>query len=275
MNVLKRVLKFLLWILVLLFIVYVALIIFIRPSNDRDWSVDQAILPNVSKNGDLITIKNVRNFTYRTTSDYTPGYYDHIYDVSKLNKAYFMVEPFSGNSGAAHTFISFEFENRDRVVISVEIRKEKKEKFSALKGLLRQYELMYVIADEADVLKLRTNYRKDKVYLYPIMTSKEKIQALFNSMLDRAIELQNNPEFYNTITSTCTTNIVSHVNEITEEKISLDMRILLPANSDELAYERGFIDNSIPLEELRTKYYITDKAQKCDPKEDFGECVRR
>ncbi len=264
------------------------LIIVVRPSNNRNWNIDQKILPEITRDGNEVTIKKVRNFSYTTTSDFTPAYYDDTYDISKLKSAYFVVEPFSGNFNAAHTFVTFEFDESNRITgntkskflsVSVEIRKEKGESFSAVKGLLRQYELMIVIADEADVIKLRTNYRKDKVYLYPIIAPREKIVKLFNGMLERAKQLQKHPEFYNTLTNTCTTNIVDQVNAIASEdkKIPFDFRVLMPANSDALAQQMGFIDNSLSLEQVREKYYITEKALACPEAEgiDFSLCIRQ
>ncbi|HYC34725.1 MAG TPA: DUF4105 domain-containing protein, partial [Candidatus Paceibacterota bacterium] len=129
-------------IILILAFVYLLFFLFTKPSNNRDWSTDQAVLPEVQINDNLVSVKNVRNFSYKTTTDYTPGYYDSAFDVSRIKKAYYFVEPFQGQSeGVAHTFLSFEFEGGQFVAVSVEIRKEKGETFSALKGLFRQYEL--------------------------------------------------------------------------------------------------------------------------------------
>lgn len=235
----------------------------IRPSNDRDWNLDQQVLPEISISGDEVSIKNIRNFTYRSPSDYTPGYYDKTFNISKLKNVYYMVEPFSGHgAGAAHTLVSFEFEGDNFVAISVEIRKEIGESFSPIKGLLRQYELMYVIGDERDLIKLRSNYRKDKVYLYPMAGSIEKKQALFLDMVTRAKELQQNPEFYNTLFSTCTTNLVAHLNKISPNRVPFSYKVLMPAYSDELAYDLGLIDTDLSFEETRQKYLINDRAEK-------------
>lgn len=179
-----------------------------------------------------------------------------------MKKVYFVVEPFSGYVGAAHTFLSFEFEDNVFVSISVEIRKEKGESFSALKGLLRQYELMYVIADERDVVKLRSNYRKDNVYVYPVKADLEKSKKLFLSMIEKTNKLAMYPEFYNTLTNTCTTNIVSHVNEITSGRVPLNLSILFPANSDQFAYDLGLIDTDLSFEKAREKFLINEKALK-------------
>jgi len=254
------------WFLYLLLgsvLAYAAFSLIVRPSLVRDWTLDQQVLATATISGSEVAIKNIRNINYRTTSDYDVRYYDKTFDLNKLESVWYMVEPFSGSaSGAAHTLLSFGFGGNDYVSISVEIRKEKGESFSAVNGLLRQYELVYVIADERDVIKLRSNYRKDQVFLYPVKTTKENMRKLFVSMLTRANSLATKPEFYNTLVSTCTTNIVSHVNEMVPGRIPFSFRVLLPANSDELAQEIGLIDGSIPLAQLREKYRINERAEK-------------
>lgn len=243
------------------------------PSNESNWATDQKILPTSVIKGDEISIRDIRNFSYRSTTDYTPAYYDKTFKLSELESVDFIVEPFD-NLGAAHTFLSFGFASGDYVAISVEIRKEVGESFSVVKGLLNEYELTYVIADERDVIKLRTNYRKDNVYLYPVKTSKEKMQKLFVDMVNRSNKLNAEPEFYNTLTNTCTTNIVDHVNSISANKIPYDWRFLLPEYADELAYEIGLIDNSVSLAELRQKHQINALAEQYADSEDFSKKIR-
>jgi hypothetical protein len=244
------------------------------PSNDRDWSNDQDLLPYASFNDNTVDVFNIRNFTYTATDVYEIQYYDKTYDIDELSSVDYIVEPFSG-IGAAHTFVSFGFENGDYVALSVEIRKEIGETFSPLKGILRNYELMYVIADERDVIKLRTNYRKDDVYLYPVETSKENMKKMFIDMLTRANKLKDEPEFYNTLTNTCTTNIASHINNISPSRIPWDIRLLLPKNSDELAYELGLISNDVPLTELRKKHKINALAEIYSDDPDFSHLIRK
>ncbi len=272
----KKTIKIIISIVVFLLLIHVVMVIFIRPSLSRNWTEDQKILARTEFKEDEVSITNIRNISYHTTSDYEVGYYDKTFDLNKLESVWFMVEPFSGHGfGAAHTLLSFGFEDGDYVAISVEIRKEIGESFSALKGLFRQYELVYVVADEQDVIKLRSNYRKDKVFLYPVITSKENIRKLFVSMLTRANKLSTEPEFYNTFTNTCTTNIVSHVNEITKDRIPFSYKVLMPAYSDELAQKLGIIDNNITLEELRAKYLINESAEKYSDDPNWSNLIRK
>lgn len=245
------------------------------PSNDRDWNEDQKILPSAEVQGDKVMIRNIRNFSYASTTSYTAHYYDKTFDLNEMKKVWYVVEPFSGIPGSAHTFLSFEFERNQFVSISVEIRKEKGEAYHPFKGLFNNYELMYVIADESDVIKLRSNYRKDLVYVYPIKTTSEKARALFLDMVSRANTLKDHPEFYNTVTNTCTTNIVHHVNTITPHKVPFfNLRILLPANSDKLAYGLGLIDTDLSFEKARERFLINDRAMKYANDPDFSVKIR-
>jgi len=247
----------------------------IRPSHNRNWTLDQAVLPEAEIDGNLVHIKNIRNFTYRSTSDYTPGYYDKTFDLTKLERVYYIVEPFSDFKGAAHTFVSFEFEGPEFVAVSTEIRKEQGESFSALKGLFKRYELMYVIADERDAVKLRSNYRKDDVFIYPIKTTKERMQTMFLSLMERTNGLKEKPEFYNTLTNTCTTNIVSHVNTVVPGRVPFDPRILFPGYSDEFAYELGLFDTDLSFEEARQKFRINELAEEYADSPDFSQKIRQ
>jgi hypothetical protein len=240
---------------------YGAFVLLTRPSNHRDWAPDQAVLAHADIRGPLVTIRNIRNFRYQTTDRYTPGWYDKTFDLRELDSAWFFVEPF-GKGGAAHTFVSFGFRDRDFVAISVEIRKEKGESFSPLKGLLRRYEIMYVIGDERDLVVLRTNYRNDPVHLYRIQATPERMRAMFLAMVQRANRLHDEPEFYNTLTNTCTTNLVRHVNQITPKRIPLRASVLLPATSDRLAYDLGLIAGDLPFEETRRRALINPAARR-------------
>lgn len=250
-----------------------AMCVVVQPSVKRDWTVDQARLPVAQFAGDLVTIRNIRNFTYRGESDFTPGWYDRTFDLRKLESAWFVVEPF-GKGGAAHTFVSFGFGGNDFVAISVEIRKEQGESFSPLKGLMRQYELMYVVGDERDLIKLRTNHRRDVVYLYPVETTREKMRKMFTAMLVRSNKLANEPEFYNTAINTCTTNLVRHVNEIAEDRVPFSIATLLPANSDRLAYDLGLIRTDLPFEQARRAFQINALAAKYADDPQFSLRIR-
>jgi hypothetical protein len=244
-------------------------------SLERDWTLDQKILADVAFHSDgTASIRNVRNIDYRSTSDYTPQYYDAIYDPKEIIRAWLLVEPF-GSFGAAHTMLSFEFSDGRFLAISAEIRKEVGESFSPVKGLLRNYELVYVIADERDVVRLRTNYRKDTVRLYPVRADITKVQDVFRDMLLRSQKLTREPEMYHTLVNNCTTNIARHARAFSDRPIPWwDHRYLFPATVDELAYELGMIDTDLSLEEARIRFDITTRGQANDANPNFSRAIR-
>ncbi len=243
------------------------------PSNDRNWTPDQALLPEITFEGDMVTIANIRNATYKSTKDYEVNYYTKTFDLRELNSVDFIIEPLAERA-LAHTFVSFGFTDGSHVAISVEIRKELGETFSPYKGMLDAYELMYVIVDERDTIGLRAIHRGHPVYLYPAAVDTVKMRPFFESMLRRAAALREHPEFYNTFSSTCTTNIARHVNEITPGRIPWDLRLLLPLEADKLAYELRLIDTSLDFSELRTTHYISDLVQAHINDPDFSQKIR-
>ncbi len=256
-------------------IAYLLLSISTTPSNEREWNPDQALLPYAEFKGDTVTVHNIRNFTYASTTSYIPHYYDGQFNLGDIQRVWYVVEPFSGFPGSAHTFLSFEFKGGQFIAISVEIRKEKGESFSAIKGLLSRYEIMYVVADERDVIKLRSNYRKDMVYLYPGKASPEKVRELFVSMLKRTNALQERPEFYNAIFNTCTTNIVRHINSIAPGRVPLfSLHVFLPKNSDRLAYTLGLIETDLSFNQARERYLINTRALKYADDPNFSVKIR-
>tara|TARA_Y100000310_G_scaffold153901_1_gene153458 strand:- start:22601 stop:23428 length:828 start_codon:yes stop_codon:yes gene_type:complete len=248
------------------------------PTNHRNWTNDQKVLSYAEIEDDLVHMKNIRNNVYRSTEDYDVHYYDKTFDIDELETIDFMVEPFAQWEGAAHTFLTFGFgpeESREYVVISVEIRKEIGEHFSTWKGMLKQYELQYVFGDERDLIKLRTNYRKDNVYLLPIKGDNEKFKLVFMDMVKRTNKLKEDPEFYNTLTSSCTTNIVDHVNKISPKRIpTWDFRIIAPGYSGKLAHEVGLIDTEFSWENAKQYYKINSRAEQYGDSEDFSKRIR-
>jgi hypothetical protein len=185
----------------------------------------------------------------------------------------YIVEPLS-SIGVAHTLLSFGLADGRHIALSVEIRKEVGEKFSPLRGLLREYELMYVVMDERDALSLRAIHRQNPVYLYPTTATPAMAEALLISMLDRMNSLAKNPEFYNTITSTCTTNIMAHLEELGTASIPFDYRILLPKESDTLAYESGFLAIPESPQSIREQYNISERVTTAIDAPDFSAAIR-
>ncbi len=245
-----------------------------RPSANRDWAADQKVMPAVTMRGNLVEIRGVRNFRYRSASEFEPVYETRTYDLAKLDSVWFIVERFGEKRGLAHTFLSFGFGD-EYVAISVEIRKRRGAVYSPLKGLFRQYELMYVIGDERDLIGLRTNHRRDVTYLYPVRATPEAIRRVFTDMVRRAGALGRRAEVSNTLTNSCTTNIVRHVNSISKRRIPFSMRLVLPAYADSLALEIGLIDSDLPLAEARQTHRIDTIAQEAGIGAGFSHLIRR
>ena len=254
---------------------YLALIVVLRPSNERDWSPDQARLATALIVGPAIEIRNVRNAHYRSTHDYEVHWEDRRYDLRQLESVWFVVEPFSTWRGPAHTLVSFGFAGGEFIAISVEIRRQRDESFSPLRGVLRQYEIAYVIGDERDLIGLRANHRKDEVFLYPVQTSPESMRALFVAMLQRANALAAKPEFYNTLTNSCTSNIVDHIELLAPGRIPFSFKTLLPAYSDDLAFDLSLIATDLSREDYRAAHKINDLALQYASSPEFSKRIRR
>jgi hypothetical protein len=247
----------------------------IRPSNDRDWQTDVAVLPYATIDGDLVTMHNIRNFDYRSETDFTPAYYDKTFDLRQLDSGDILASYWMGPE-IAHVFLSFGFAGRDYVTVSIETRKERAEEYSTLKGFFRQYELFYVVADERDVIRLRTNYRKDPpedVYLYRAHVPVENVRRIFMDYVRKINALKERPEFYNTLTTNCTTNILMHT-RVNPGHPPLNWKVLLSGYAPAYAYEQGKLDTSLPFEELKKRSRINDAARAADHAPDFSQQIR-
>ena len=246
----------------------------IEPSNYRDWHNDVALLPSAEIKGDLITLRNIRNFRYRNETDYTPNWYDKTVDLRKLVSLDLITVYWMGDA-IAHTILSFNFDGT-YVAVSIEVRKEKGESFSAIAGFFRRYELMYIVGDERDLIGLRTNYRNptEDVYLYRVNAPISAIQDLFLRYVAKINELNQRPEFYNSATTNCTTNIVTHV-EAVKHNVRFSWKMLLSGYFAELFYERGALDQSLPFEELRRISLINQRARAADGSDNFSTLIRQ
>ena len=276
-----RIARPLVWLLALTATCVVAWLLLVgtkRPSNDRNWTEDGAKLPMARIAGSQVFVMNVRNFDYKTTEQWTPRWELRNYDLNQLESVWFIVEPFSSIRGPAHTFVSFGFgkgESAQYVGISVEVRKEKGEHYHPLPALFRKYELMYVVGDERDLVRLRSNYRRDSVFLYRVNTTPARARELFVSMLQRANQLREHPEFYNTLTNTCTTNIVRHVDTLVPGRVpKWSYKVLAPAYADELAYQLGLIDTTRSFAEVRRAALINPVAMAANDAPDFSVRIR-
>jgi len=244
----------------------------IPPSNNRDWQPDVAVLPRATFAGDLVTIYNIRNCDYRSETDYTCSYYDRTFDLARLKSVdLFLV--YWGSPYIAHTMLSFGFEGQGQVCFSIETRKEKGEDYSAIKGFFKQYELTYIVADERDVVRLRSNYRKEDVYLYRLKADPELMRKVFLDYLKEVNRIHDHPQWYNALTSNCTTNIRGHTAPYARNA-KFDWRIIVNGFLVKMMYERGTVNTSLPFNELKQRSYINARAQASDKALDFSRRIR-
>jgi len=242
------------------------------PSNNRNWQPDVALLPWADIQGDKVTIHNIRNCDYRSETDYTVRHYDRIFDLAGL-KSLDLALVYWGSPYIAHTMLSFGFEGGGIVCFSVETRKEVGEAYSSIKGFFRQYELTYVVADERDLIRLRTNYRGEQVYLYRLQESADLVRKIFLDYLREVNSLKERPQWYNALSDNCTTSIRSNKAPYNPDS-RLDWRIIVNGFLDEMLYERGAIDTSLPFPELKKRSLINERAKKVDKSPDFSELIR-
>ncbi len=272
-----------------------------EPTLDRKWRPDLAVLPyadierkfdspaestgselfsDTSDVSDVldnlhIEIHNIRNCRYRTEDDYDVRHYDLEFDLDEVEGVDFIIVPFKGNRLLAHTMLSFRLRDRQQFVVSVEARLEQGETYTTVSGPGKKFELMYLIADERDMIPLRTEVRHVDVHLYPGKATPGQTQRLLVDILERTNKLAREPEFYDILNNNCTTNLVDHVNKLRPGAIPFDWRVVLPGHSDSLAYELGLLDIQGPFDVAQKTSKINGIAHlyKDDPA--FSDRIRR
>ena len=244
----------------------------IPPSNTRDWQPDVATLPYAEIRGDRVTVHNVRNADYRSETDYTVRLEDRELDLSRLRSLdLFLV--YWGSPLIAHTIMSWGFDDGQYLAISIETRKEKGESYSALRGFFRQYELTFVVADERDVVRLRTNYRGEQVYVYRMDVSPADARRFLLRYLQAVNGLREHPEWYNALTENCTTAIRRIAGSDTKRSW-WSWKLFLNGHLDELAYDIGAFDRSLPFSALKAKSLVNDRAKAADADPQFSARIR-
>ncbi|MAE36248.1 MAG: hypothetical protein CL968_00670 [Euryarchaeota archaeon] len=249
----------------------------LRPSNDRSWVNDNERMATADFDGDMVTIRNVRDFNWRSTRDFDERWIDVKINLDKISKIWFVLEYFDPSKRQmAHTILSFETEDGERIACSIEVRREKGERYHPLKGLFRQYELIYVWATERDVIGVRTRCRKKSVtHLFEaVVLGPGNERRMLESYLGRTNKLSVEPEWYNTITNTCTTNIVGHVNQVYPGRVPRAISILLPGLSPKLLHRNNLVKMTGTLEETLEMSIIDERANSWDESSDFGDWIR-
>lgn len=240
------------------------------PRQYRDWKTEVAVMPRATIDGDIVTFYQVRNFEYRSENDFTPRYDTRRVDLKNL-RGVDMFLNYWGSPYMAHPIMSYDFGKDGRVCFSIETRPEKGEAYSALGGLYRQFELAYIVADERDVVGVRCNHRKgEDIYLYRLNVT--SVRESFLEYVSSVNELHENPRWYNAITNNCTTAIRQQ--RAATSRAPWDYRMLVNGLGDQMLYERGTIDTTLPFSELRALSRINERAKAAGDAPDFSEKIR-
>jgi hypothetical protein len=244
----------------------------IAPSHDRPWRPEAAVLPRAAIDGDIVRISDVRNFQYRSRNDFTPRYEDREIDLSHLTGLDFYMSYWSEGL-VGHTFLSFTFDNAPPLSISIETRPEVGEGFNPLASLFKQFELIYVVGDERDLVGVRAIHRNEAVYLYRLNTSAADARSLLLIYLKRINEIADRPEWYHLLSNNCTLNIIRYANAVGRPG-GFDIRHLFNGLMDSYLYYSGRVDTDLPFEELRRRSLINTAVREAADASDFSDRIR-
>jgi hypothetical protein len=243
----------------------------LRPRMDRDWRPDVAVLAYATRDGDQLTVHNVRNLDYRSATDFTPRYETRTYDLANLRVLDLFID-YWGSPFMAHPLLSFDFGPQGHLCFSIETRPERGEGYSALGGLYRQFELIYLAADERDVVRVRTNFKGEDLYLYRLTVPLEEVRARLMEYVHRLNQLYVRPAWYNAVTDNCTTSI--RAQRAAAARASWDWRMLVNGYADEMLYERHALAGNLPFAELKGRARINERARAADDRPDFSARIR-
>jgi hypothetical protein len=259
--------------LALLAILAAAWWVSIKPSNDRDWADEVSRTLRGSVRGSLVTLHDIRDFDWRSDTDYTARWHDGVYDLDTLTSVDMALSYWMGPA-IAHTLVSFGFSDGRHLVFSVEIRRERDEAFSTLGGFIKQFELSIVAAEERDILRVRAGPRGEQVFLYPVHMPPDARRALFLSYMERANRLADEPHFYHTLTANCTTLVYDMVRPLVPG-LPMDYRLILSGYLPEYLYKHSGLDTSLPLDTLRARADITQRAGQPEAAQDAAQVFSR
>lgn len=263
-----------LWSLVLLCAVIIFSILVRQPSNTRDWEEEFAVQPTVSIKDNFVTISNIRDWRYSENEIISKNYISRTYDVTKLKKMWFMLEPFGGWDGVAHTYFVFDFEDQDPVSFSIEARREKGETYTAFQGLQRKFETVYLWGTESDFTVKRAVYLKNNVYMFPLITSDGFEKKLFMELAQQTIALNRSPRFYNTLTSNCTNSLADIANLVIKDTVPFHYSRLLTGYSAEYLHDLGYIPNEKSYDEMKNDFLVNEMVKKTYSDQNFSKQLR-
>lgn len=257
--------------------VFAALVLWyslIPASNDRQWQPDVAHVVTAEFEGDTVTLHNVRNFQYRSADDYDINWETRTHNLSELRSLDFVFS-YWGSTAIAHTMLSFGFADGRYLCVSVETRKEIGETYAPMRSFFKQFELIYIVGDERDLVALRTNWRREDTYLFPVDYEPARIRALLLDILNSANSLAREPRHYRTIRDNCTTSLIGHINRIQDQPIPFSFKLILNGYMPEMAYERGRFASEAPFSVVKQEYAISAIAQASGVTDDFSQRIRK
>jgi len=244
----------------------------LKPSNNRPWQPDLAQTAWAEINGDEFTIHNVRNCDYRTKTDFTPRWETRTVRLSQITGMDLAIN-YWGSPWIAHPIVSFQFSHGLPLCFSIETRKTVGQQYSTLEGFYRQYTLIYVVAEERDCIRLRTNYQREDVYLYHTLASPAQAQERFREYISTVNALHETPRWYNAVTSDCTTSF--RTQRAANLRKPWDWRILLNGKADEMLYQNHAIaTGGLSFTELKQRSLINERARAADQNPDFSRVIR-
>lgn len=247
-----------------------------RASNDRTWSANHAVMPVAEFRDNSVTVRNIRYTFYRTAQDYTARYYDATFNLDEIRSIDVIVAPFTGTPSLAHVEASFGFADGTYIAVSIEGRYEQGESYDPLGGITNQFELIYIVADERDVIRLYTQVNKNEIYLYRLRMTPAEVREIFVSMLNRANKLTQTPEFYHAVSNNCATNLIAHINAGRTNAIPRDYRARFPGLIDRLLFERGLLETTeTDFKKVREGSQINWLAEKFGDMDEFSLGIRQ
>ncbi|MEZ6087396.1 MAG: DUF4105 domain-containing protein [Pirellulaceae bacterium] len=246
-----------------------------QPSQRRDWRPELSVLPYAEIDDERVVVRNVRQCRWRSETDYDVKHSDWKFDWEDVQAVDFIVVPFKDTPMLAHTMLSFDLGDDRFLALSVEARLEAGEAYSPLAGIAQQFDLMYVLGDETDLIGLRAEVRRNDIFLYRSKASPKQAADILRGVLVRANQLLETPEFYDSLRNSCATNVANHIAPYAPPNLLSDWRLMLPGHSDRLAYDLKLIDTTVPFEQARRNAYVTLKVRQHIGSKSFSKKIRR
>jgi len=276
MSIKKKFIYGLLILAVTWLVFFIALNLIFSPSHNRDWEFGQEALPTItySATSSDIVVENYRNFAWTGVKSAEAKYETRTFNLNDMTGVDVFISHFDEFEGLAHIFLSFGFKNNEHVVVSLETRRELGESFSPLLGILRQFEIIYVVGSEKDIVGVRTGHRNERVYLYPTIASPEQARELFNLLATEINSVYKNPRMYNTLTNNCTNELTRPVEKMSEVDFPLTWKTILPGYFDEVLYELQLINTRASFTEVKSTHFI-DNTKVDATKATYSNDLRR